>query len=195
VSATTVRAAVDRACARLKTDRLDLLQFHAWTFADAHWLDALWMLEAERDAGRIGAIGVTNFDAAHLRVAVASGIRVVSNQVSGSLLDRRFTERLGPLCVAHGVGLLCYGTVLGGFLSERWLGAAEPAWDALDTWSQMKYGRFIRAAGGWAPFQAVLRAAHEVARKHDVSIAAVASRWVLDQPGVAGVIVGARRKA
>jgi aryl-alcohol dehydrogenase-like predicted oxidoreductase/enamine deaminase RidA (YjgF/YER057c/UK114 family) len=192
VTEADVRTAVDRACDRLRTDRLDLLQFHAWTWADPRWLDALWLLEALRDAGRIGALGVTNFDTAHLRVAIASGIRLASNQVSGSLLDTRFTRALAPYAAAHGVGLLCYGTLLGGFLSERWLGAPEPDWDALTTWSQMKYGRFIRAAGGWAPFQALLRAADVVARKHGVSIATVASRWVLDQPGVAGVIIGAR---
>jgi aryl-alcohol dehydrogenase-like predicted oxidoreductase/enamine deaminase RidA (YjgF/YER057c/UK114 family) len=192
VSADDVRAAIDRACARLRTDRIDLLQFHAWTFADPRWLDALWLLEAERDAGRIGAIGLTNFDTAHLRVAIASGIRLASNQVSGSLIDTRFTRKLAPYASRHGVGILCYGTVLGGFLSERWLGAPEPQWDALETWSQMKYGRFIRTVGGWAKFQGVLRAAHTVAVKHGVSIALVASRWVLDQPGVAGVIVGAR---
>lgn len=192
VSAADVRAAIDRACERLQTDTIDLLQFHAWTFADPRWLDALWLLEAERDAGRLRAIGVTNFDTAHLRIAIASGIRLVSNQVSGSLVDRRFTHKLAPYAAAHGVGVLCYGTVLGGFLSERWLGAPEPNWDALETWSQMKYGRFIRAAGGWEPFQGLLRAVHAVAKKHDVSIATVACRWVLDQPGVAGVIVGAR---
>ena len=192
VSADDVRAAVDRACSRLQTEVIDLLQFHAWTFADPRWLDAMWLLEAERDAGRIRAIGVTNFDTAHLRVAIASGIGVVSNQISGSVIDRRFTTRLGPYAAAHGVGLLCYGTVLGGFLSEKWLGAPEPDWERLDTWSQMKYGRFIRTAGGWAPFQGVLRALHAVATKHGVPIATVASRWVLDQPGVAGVIVGAR---
>ncbi len=192
VTADDVRAAVDRACTRLRTDRIDLLQFHAWTFADPRWLDALWLLEAERDAGRIGAIGVTNFDTAHLRVAIASGIRLVSNQVSGSLVDTRFTRKLAPYARQHGVGILCYGTVLGGFLSERWLGAPEPQWEALETWSQMKYGRFIRTAGGWETFQGVLRAAHTVAVKHGVSIALAASRWVLEQPGVAGVIVGAR---
>ncbi|MFN5581053.1 aldo/keto reductase, partial [Gemmatimonas sp.] len=192
VSAADVRAAVDRACSRLQTEVIDLLQFHAWTFADPRWLDAMWLLEAARDAGRIRAIGVTNFDTAHLRVAIASGIRVVSNQISGSVIDRRFTTRLGPYAQAQGVGLLCYGTVLGGFLSEKWLGAPEPDWDRLETWSQMKYGRFIRTAGGWEPFQGVLRALHAVATRHGVPIATVASRWVLDQPGVAGVIVGAR---
>jgi aryl-alcohol dehydrogenase-like predicted oxidoreductase/enamine deaminase RidA (YjgF/YER057c/UK114 family) len=192
VRAADVRAAVDRACTRLGATKVDLMQFHAWTFADPRWLDALWLLEEEREAGRIGAIGVTNFDTAHLRVAIASGIRLVSNQVSGSLVDTRFTRKLAPYASQHGVGILCYGTVLGGFLSERWLGAPEPQWDALETWSQMKYGRFIRSAGGWETFQGVLRAAQAVATKHGVSIALVASRWVLDQPGVAGVIVGAR---
>jgi aryl-alcohol dehydrogenase-like predicted oxidoreductase/enamine deaminase RidA (YjgF/YER057c/UK114 family) len=192
VSAVDARAAVDRACSRLQTETLDLLQFHAWTFADPRWLDALWHLEAERDAGRITAIGVTNFDTAHLRVAITSGIRLVSNQVSGSLVDTRFTKALAPYAAQHGVGILCYGTVLGGFLSEKWLGAEEPNWDTLETWSQMKYGRFIRTAGGWGPFQQLLRVVHQVAQKHGVSIAAVSSRWVLDQPGVAGVIVGAR---
>ncbi|WP_411279341.1 aldo/keto reductase [Gemmatimonas sp.] len=187
-----VRAAIDRACARLRTDRIDVLQFHAWTFADPRWLDALWYLEAERDAGRIGAIGLTNVDTAHLRVAIASGIRIATNQVSGSLLDTRFTATLAPYALANGVGLLCYGTLLGGFLSERWLGATEPDWESLSTWSLLKYGRFIRAAGGWAPFQELLRAAQGIAAKHGISIAGVASRWVLDQPGVAGVIIGAR---
>jgi aryl-alcohol dehydrogenase-like predicted oxidoreductase/enamine deaminase RidA (YjgF/YER057c/UK114 family) len=192
VTAADAEAAVARACQRLQASRVDLMQYHAWTFADPRWLDALWQLEALRDAGRIGAVGVTNFDTAHLRIAIASGIRLVSNQVSGSLVDRRFTQRLAPYAAAHGVGLLCYGTVLGGFLSEKWLGAPEPDWEALATWSQLKYGRFIRAAGGWAPFQQVLRAADVVARKHGVSIAMVASRWVLEQPGVAAVIIGAR---
>lgn len=192
VSAGDVRDAVDRACTRLRTDRLDVLQFHAWTFNDPRWLDALWALEQLRDEGRIGAIGLTNVDTAHLRVATASGIRIASNQVSGSLLDTRFTQKLAPYAMKHGIGILCYGTLLGGFLSERWLGVAEPDWDALSTWSQMKYGRFIRAAGGWAPFQAVLRAVSSVAQRHGVSIPAIASRWVLDQPGVAGVIIGAR---
>jgi enamine deaminase RidA (YjgF/YER057c/UK114 family) len=56
----------------------------------------------------------------------------------------------------------------------------------------MKYGRFIRAAGGWAAFQQVLAVAARVAARHRTSIANVASRFILDQPGVAAVIIGAR---
>ena len=59
-------------------------------------------------------------------------------------------------------------------------------------WSKSKYRRFIAAIGGWDVFQGILRAAQAVARRHGVSIANVATRWVLDHPAVGAVIVGAR---
>jgi aryl-alcohol dehydrogenase-like predicted oxidoreductase/enamine deaminase RidA (YjgF/YER057c/UK114 family) len=186
------QAAVRRALDRLGADRVDLLQFHAWTFADPRWLDCLFWLQELRDEGLVGHIGLTNFDTAHLRVAVHSGIDVVSNQVCLSLVDGRARGRMTALCLAHGVSLLAYGTVAGGFISERWLGAPEPAWDRVDSWSQMKYGRFIAATGGWEAFQGVLRAADAVARRHGVSLTNVACRWVLEQPAVGAIIVGAR---
>jgi len=56
----------------------------------------------------------------------------------------------------------------------------------------MKYRRFIEAVGGWHALQAVLGAAKRIADKHGASLANVATRWVLEQPAVAAVIVGAR---
>ena len=56
----------------------------------------------------------------------------------------------------------------------------------------MKYSRFIAAFGGWQAFQILLRLLEDIARKHGVSVANVATRWVLDQPAVSAVIVGAR---
>jgi enamine deaminase RidA (YjgF/YER057c/UK114 family) len=123
---------------------------------------------------------------------LASGIPLISDQVSFSLIDRRAAGALSDVCRARGVRLLAYGTLAGGWLSERWLGRPEPDWEREGTWSQMKYGRFLRVAGGWDALQRVLRAADAVARRHGVSIANVASRWVLEQPAVAGVIIGAR---
>ena len=96
------------------------------------------------------------------------------------------------LCRETGVQLLAYGTVAGGLLTEKWLGRPAPAAGELQTWSLMKYGRFVQAAGGWEALQRVLRASKAVADKHGVSMANVACRYVLDQPAVAGVIVGAR---
>ena len=192
VSKPDVRAAVERALVRLRGETIDLLQFHAWNYADPSWLETLFHLQELKAEGLIRHLGLTNVDTAHLRVVVSSGIDIVSNQVSFSLLDQRAAHGLCAFCVEHGVHLLAYGTVAGGWLTERWLGQAEPDWERTGTWSQMKYGRFIRTCGGWEALQRVLRAAANVAARHHVSIANVASRFILEQPGVAGVIVGAR---
>jgi aryl-alcohol dehydrogenase-like predicted oxidoreductase/enamine deaminase RidA (YjgF/YER057c/UK114 family) len=192
VSKAEVLAAVARALTRLRVESIDLLQYHAWNYADPSWLDTLFDLQELKERGLVRHLGLTNFDTAHLRVAVASGIDVVSNQVSFSLLDQRAARGLAPFCVEHGVQLLAYGTLAGGWLTDRWLGAPEPDWERLSTWSQMKYGRFLRVAGGWSALQRVLQAAAAVAARHGVSIANVASRFILEQPGVAGVIIGAR---
>lgn len=191
-SADTVAAAVDRALGRLGTNRIDLLQFHPWSYADPSWLDNLFLLAEHRAAGRIRHLGLTNCDAVHLDMAIRSGVPIISNQVCFSLIDRRGAGAMSRVCRVHGVGLLAYGTLAGGLLSDRWLGRDEPAIDESLTWSQMKYRRFIDQAGGWERFQELLRAARRVADRLSVSVANLACRYVLEQPAVAGIIVGAR---
>jgi aryl-alcohol dehydrogenase-like predicted oxidoreductase/enamine deaminase RidA (YjgF/YER057c/UK114 family) len=192
VTPASVRAAVERALERMRCDALDLLQLHAWSYADPAWLDCLFALQDLKDEGLIRHLGLTNFDTDHLRVVLASGIDVASNQVSYSLLDSRARGDMAELCAHHGVGILAFGTVAGGFLTERWLDRPEPAMEDLDTWPQMKYKRFIDAAGGWDAFQSVLRAVDRCARRLGVSMANVACRAILERPAVAGVIIGAR---
>jgi aryl-alcohol dehydrogenase-like predicted oxidoreductase/enamine deaminase RidA (YjgF/YER057c/UK114 family) len=207
VSKAEVRTAVERALTRLGVEAIDLLQYHAWNYADESWLETLFDLQDLKTRGLIRHLGLTNVDTAHLRVVVASGIDVLSNQVSFSLLDQRAAGGLASYCAQHRVHLLAYGTLAGGFLTERFLGAPEPDWERLSTWSLMKYGRFLRMAGGpstgsgpsrassrdgWSALQRVLQATALVAARHGVSLANVASRFILDQPGVAGVIIGAR---
>ncbi len=187
-----VQAAVDRALVRLKADAIDLLQFHAWRYSDPQWLDCLFWLDEIRRDGKIRHLGLTNVDAAHLRMVLESGIPVVSNQVCFSLLDQRPSGGLAAICATHPVKLLAYGTVAGGFLTEKWLGKPEPDWEKLATWSEMKYGRFIRAAGGWSGFQRLLAAVARIAKRHGVSLANVASRAILEHPAVGAVIIGAR---
>jgi aryl-alcohol dehydrogenase-like predicted oxidoreductase/enamine deaminase RidA (YjgF/YER057c/UK114 family) len=185
-----VRRGVEERLERLGVSQADLLQLHWWTFEHPAWLDALHEMSALRQEGAIRAIGVTNFDAAHLALALADGAPVISNQVSFSLIDRRAAGPLSDLCRRTGVKILAYGAICGGFLSEKWLGAPEP--ESTPDWSRSKYKRFIDAAGGWTAFQRILSAANTIARKHGVSIANVATRWVLDHDCVAAVIIGAR---
>jgi aryl-alcohol dehydrogenase-like predicted oxidoreductase/enamine deaminase RidA (YjgF/YER057c/UK114 family) len=187
-----VRAGVERARARLGVETIDLLQFHWWTFEHPGYLDAMKELAALREQGVIRHLGVTNFDTAHLRVLVKHGVPVVSNQVSFSLLDRRAAAEMSAFCLAHGVRLLAYGTLAGGLISERWVGRSEPSADEIADWSKSKYKRFVDAIGGWEAFQGLLAALATIAVKHGVSLANVATRWTLDHPAVAAVIVGAR---
>jgi aryl-alcohol dehydrogenase-like predicted oxidoreductase/enamine deaminase RidA (YjgF/YER057c/UK114 family) len=188
----TVRAAIQRSLDRLKTDAIDLLQYHAWNYADPSYLDDLFHLQELQEEGLIKHLGLTNFDTAHLNIIIETGIPVVSNQVSFSLLDLRAAKEMTSLCEKKGVKILAFGTLAGGFLTEKWLDKEEPKDKDLNTWSQMKYKRYIDQAGGWDSYQNLLKAIKLTAEKHDVSMANVASRYVLDQPGVGAVIVGAR---
>jgi aryl-alcohol dehydrogenase-like predicted oxidoreductase/enamine deaminase RidA (YjgF/YER057c/UK114 family) len=192
VTRADVRTAVGQALRNLRRERLDLLQFHTWAYDDPSWLDCMFWLQELKEEGLIGHLGLTNFDAAHLRMLLHSGVAVVSNQVSYSLLDQRARHELTQLCLAHDIKLLAYGTVAGGLLTEKWLGRPEPSAEEIATWSQAKYHRFITVAGGWQRFQHLLATLAQVADTLNVSIANVASRFILEQPAVGGVIIGAR---
>jgi aryl-alcohol dehydrogenase-like predicted oxidoreductase len=183
---------IARSLRRMGVETLDLLQFHWWEYDDPAYLDALTFLAQLRDEGKIRHLALTNFDTAHLQVIGERGIRVVSNQVQYSLIDRRPEVRMVPFCREHGVQLLTYGTVCGGLLSEQYLGRPEPGYGVLNTASLQKYKQMVDAWGGWGLFQELLRALKRVADKHEVSIANVAVRSILDRPAVAGVIVGVR---
>lgn len=176
----------------MATERLDLLQFHWWDYADPWYLEALAHLTDLRRAGVIREVALTNFDTERLVGILNHGIPIVSNQVQFSLIDRRPEALMAPACLERRVSLLAYGTVCGGLLSERFLNQPEPRASALETVSLRKYKQMVDAWGGWALFQELLWVLREVAVRHGVSTAAVAVRWVLDRPGVAGVIVGRR---
>jgi aryl-alcohol dehydrogenase-like predicted oxidoreductase len=137
-------------------------------------------------------VALTNFDTERLSEIADHGIRVVSNQVQYSLIDRRPEVRMTAVCEEQRVWLLPYGVLCGGLLSDRYLGQPEPGHGALNTASLGKYKQMIDAWGGWGLFQQLLSALRSVANKHDASIANVAVRYILDRPSVAGVIVGAR---
>jgi aryl-alcohol dehydrogenase-like predicted oxidoreductase len=187
-----VERAVDVSRRRMDTDMLDLLQFHWWEYRDLRYLDALEQLAALQAAGKLRHVGLTNFDTERLEIMLRRGLPIVSNQVQYSLVDRRPEVAMTPFCREHGLVLFTYGTLLGGLLSERYLGRPEPGPRELTTASLRKYKQMIDAWGGWALFQELLHATDQVAKRHGVSIANVAVRAILDRPAAAGVIVGAR---
>lgn len=183
---------VDRSLRRLGMDALDLVQLHWWDYDVPGYLDAAAWLDELRIAGKVRHVGLTNFDQPRVAEFVAAGIPIVSHQVQYSVLDRRPAGAMAGYCAEHGIGLLCYGALAGGFLSERWLDAPEPAVDALENRSLVKYRLIIDEFGGWPLFQRLLRVLRDIGLRHGAGIGPVAMRWVLDQPSVAGVIVGVR---
>ena len=187
-----VEDAVAISLRRMGVNCLDLLQFHWWDYGDPAYLDALRHLADLQSEGIVRHLALTNFDTERLGVIAGHGIPIVSNQVQYSLIDRRPEARMAQFCGEHGITLLAYGTLLGGLLSEKYLGRAEPPRAQLDTASLQKYKRMIDAWGGWALFQQLLAVLKNIADKHAVGIANVGTRYVLDRPAVAGVIVGAR---
>ena len=184
-----VRKGVTERLERLGVAKVDLLQFHWWTFAHPAWLDALHEMAKLRAEGLIGAIGVTNFDAAHLALALADGIPVISNQISFSLVDRRAAGALSELCKSKGVKLLAYGTLCGGLLSEKagQAGAGDhPRLEPIEIQALHRRRWWVECV----PIRA--RGRGPSGEEHKASISNVATRWVLDHPAVAACIIGAR---
>ena len=190
MAADVVRAGVETALTRLGVDTVDVMQFHWWRYTSPEYLDAMAQLMRLREEGLIREIGLTNFDAAHLKMLISNGIEIASNQVCFSLLDRRAERDLSVVAREHDVALLAFGTLGGGFLSSRWADTDEP--DDIADWSRMKYKRFIDAAGGWDRYQQLLAVLGDVADKHGVSVSNVASAWVLDHDAVCATIIGVR---
>jgi len=155
-------------------------------------VDMALMLKELQRKGKVELIGATNYDVGHMREMFDAGVDIASHTVQYSLLDRRPTHGMVDLCRQHNCKLLSYGALGGGLFSERWLGVPDPGRPAFENVSLDKYYRIVVDFGGWDLFQELLRALRQIAERHGVSIGNVACRYVLDQPQVAAVIIGAR---
>ncbi|OLP57804.1 aldo/keto reductase [Xaviernesmea oryzae] len=193
ISRAYIAGIVDQSLVRLKTDRLDLVQFHWWDYALPGYLDALSWLDELRREGKVRHVGTTNFDTPHIAEILKAGIPLVSQQLQYSVLDQRPSRHLAQLAAEKGLTFLCYGSVAGGFLSDKWLGVTQPEMP-LENRSLVKYKLVIDDFGGWDLFQTLLGALRRVADRHGCDIATIASAWTLRQPQVGAVIVGARNQ-
>jgi aryl-alcohol dehydrogenase-like predicted oxidoreductase len=192
VTRSFVNENIDRSLRRMSVSSLDLLQFHWWDYNNPYYMDALRYLSDLRDEGLIKHIGLTNFDTERMQIMIDSGLRIVSNQVQYSIMDRRPEVKMIPFCLEHNTSLLAYGSICGGLISERYLGTVEPSTAELNTASLRKYKQMIDAWGGWDLFQKLLLTLKSIAQKYDVSIANVATNYILAKAAVAGVIIGDR---
>jgi aryl-alcohol dehydrogenase-like predicted oxidoreductase len=186
-----VESIIDRSLQLLCVEQLHLVQFHWWDFSIDGYVETAGYLRELQQKGKIRNIGVTNFDVNHLKEIVDSGVKILTNQVQYSILDLRPEHGMTDFCLKNNIKLLCYGTVAGGFLSERYLGVKEPE-VLLENRSLTKYKLIIDELGGWDKFQDILTILLIIAKKYNVSLTNVATRYVLEKDLVAGIIIGAR---
>lgn len=180
---------IDRSLKRLGVDRLDLVQFHWWDYEVPRYVDTALHLKKLQDMGKIRHIGVTNFDAKRIQEMLDAGIDIVSAQVQYSVMDRRVEKGFADFCKNNDIHMLCYGSLAGGFLSDRYLG--QPAPNDIENRSLTKYRLIIEEIGGWDVYQSLLKSLDDIAQNHDVTLSEVAIAYTLSRPQVAGAIVGA----
>ncbi|MEM8812053.1 MAG: aldo/keto reductase [Pseudomonadota bacterium] len=186
-----VEAIVDRSLKRLNLERLHLVQFYWWDRSQGRPVETLASLKELQAKGKILHLGTTNWDSEAMTPFLQAGLDIVSAQVQYSVLDARPAGRFADWCASRNLSILCYGTLAGGFLTDHWLGKPDPG-HVFENRSLVKYRLIIDEFGGWDLFQDLLQALQTIARKHNVTIGAVSSRWSLDQDQVGAVIVGAR---
>jgi aryl-alcohol dehydrogenase-like predicted oxidoreductase len=192
ITRSIVNENIERSLRRMSVSSLDLLQFHWWDYNKPYYIDALKHLSDLRDEGIIKHIALTNFDTERMQIMLDSGLRIVSNQVQYSIIDRRPEVKMVPFCLEHNINLLSYGSLCGGLMSQYYLGRIQPSTAELNTLSLRKYKQMIDAWGGWNLFQELLSTLKRISQKHNVSIANVATRYILAKSAVAGVIIGVR---
>ncbi len=183
-----VRWAVDGSLRRLRTDRIDLYQYHVpdGLTPIAETLGALDELVA---AGKVRWIGCSNFNATELAEAerVAGehgGARFVSLQNEYSLLERSIEAEVQPVCARFGVAILPYFPLASGLLTGKYRRDTEPPAGA------RLRGR--ETVGTDAQFD-LIEALDEFARARGIAMIDVAIAALLEQPMVASVIAGATR--
>src|SRR4051812_40210366 len=190
-----IRAACDASLRRLGIDVIDLYQVHA-PDPSVPLEDTLEALDALVKAGKVRALGASNFPAWLLAWAVALQDRngwspFVSLQAQYSLVERSVEIETLPFTRAAGLGVLPWGPLGAGFLTGRYRrDAAMPAGSrmatAADDLEEAPARRAIERN-----FR-VVEAAEEIAAARGATVPQVAIAWLRDVDGVTAPIVGPR---
>jgi aryl-alcohol dehydrogenase-like predicted oxidoreductase len=187
--------ACDASLRRLGVDVIDLYQVHA-PDPDTPLEETLEALDGLVRAGKVRALGASNFPGWLLAWAVATQDRegwapFVSLQPQYSLVERSIETEILPFCRAAGLAVLPWGPLGAGFLSGRYRRGKRPPANSriadADETLEEAYDRRATECNF-----AVVDAAHELAGRHDATVAQVAIAWLLGTPGVTAPIVGPR---
>ena len=182
----------DKSLRLLRTDVIDLLQVH-WPPRDVPLAETYGALLRLREAGKIRAIGVSNFAASYLNEQIGLG-HVQTNQLCYSLLFRAIEHEILPICLAHEIGILCYSPLCQGLLTGKFASADDvPAGRARARRLSNARPPAPHHEGGCEAeaFEAIAEV-RRIAESIDRPMGHVALAWLLGRPGVTSAIAGAR---
>ncbi|MFZ9373353.1 MAG: aldo/keto reductase [Burkholderiaceae bacterium] len=183
-----IRAAVEDSLRRLQTDCIDLYQSHD-DDADTPLEETLGAFADLIRAGKVRAIGASNYTAPRLELALQTSARLAlpryeSLQPLYNLYDRAvFEDALGPLCRREQVDVISFYALAAGFLSGKYRSRADIGKSARGINTTTKY---LNPRG-----LKILAALDAVAQRHGSTPAQVAVAWVMAQPGVTSPIASA----
>lgn len=178
-----------RSLKRLQVECIDLVQFHWWNWEVKNYLPTMEILSKLKAEGKIAEIGLTNVNRQYLE-EFSERFDIASLQAQVSLFDRRVERGVSELCRKKNIKIFAYGSLLGGFVSEKWLCKEEPSLKQLANRSLVKYKLLIDSACGWAEFQRRLSILSELAIKYRCEIANIAIAALLQEGRADAVIVG-----
>jgi aryl-alcohol dehydrogenase-like predicted oxidoreductase len=183
---------IDSSLGRLGLERIPLYLAHAFD-SDTPQEETLSAFDELVRAGKVGAIGASNFTAEQLAEAVEiSEIEGLTRyewvQSSFSLLETEDAETVFPVCHEHGLGYQAFGPLAGGWLAGRYRrGEPYPEGSRMSTRPE-GYRRYESAA----MFDA-LETFEREAGERGVSMAGLALAWLLHVPDVTAVVIGPTR--
>jgi len=182
--------AVQASLKRLQLDHIDLYQIHGFDPLTPIE-ETLRALDALVQRGDVRYIGVSNWAAWQIMKALGISerrgfARFESLQAYYTVAGRDLERELGPLLQSEGLGLMVWSPLAGGLLSGKYRAGGEGAADGRRKGFDFPPVDMPRA-------DAVLDAMAPMAASRGVSLAQVAIAWLLHQPVVSTVIIGAKR--
>jgi aryl-alcohol dehydrogenase-like predicted oxidoreductase len=189
-----IRRQLEASLRRLGLERIPLYLAHAFD-PDTPQEETLGAFDGLVRAGKVGAVGASNFTAEQLAEALELSaleglVRYELVQNSFSLLDRGDAETVFPVCREHGLGYEAFGPLAGGWLAGRYRRGEPYPEGSRMTQRPEGYRRFERDE----VFDA-LEAFEREARERGVTPAGLALAWLLATPDVTAVVVGPTRVA
>lgn len=174
---------------RLQLEHIDLYQIHGFDPATPIEETVRALDTLVRD-GRVRYVGVSNWAAWQITKALGISERLglarfESLQAYYTLAGRDLEREIVPMLKSEGLGLMVWSPLAGGLLSGKFAsGQAE----AGSRRAGFDFPPVLRPRA-----EACIEAMRPIAEEHDVSVAQVALAWLLHQPQVTSVIVGAKR--